>query len=43
MTKGSCIPIDSVKSDNNYSNIVHNTSVEAYTDLDKINPTYLVG
>jgi len=43
MTRGSCITIDSVKSGNNYSNLVHNTEIGDNIDSDKINPTYLVG
>jgi len=41
MTRGSCIPFDSVKRGDDYSSLVHGTG--AYTDLDKTNPTYLVG
>ena len=43
MTRGRCIPTDSVKSDDDHPNIIHNTGVRAYTDSDKINLTYLVG
>ena len=43
MTQESCIPTDSMKSGDDHPNFVHNTGVGAYTDLDKTNPTYLVG
>jgi len=43
MTRGSCIPTDSVKSGYNYSSLVHNIGTGAYIDSDKTNPTYLVG
>ena len=43
MTRGSCIPIDLVKSCDNHPNIFPNTRVGAYTDSDKTNPSYLVG
>ena len=42
MTRGSCIPTDSVKSDDDRPNLVHNTGVGACTDSDKTNPVYLV-
>ena len=43
MTRGSCIPTDSVKNRDDYSNLVHNIGTEAYVDSDKINPhTWLV-
>ena len=42
-TRGSCIPIDSVKSDDDYPILVHNTRIGAYIDSDKTNPAYLVG
>ena len=43
MTRESCIPTDSVKSDNDYSNIVHSIGTGAYIDSDKTNLAYLVG
>ena len=43
MTRGSCIPNNSVKSDDDHLNLVHNTGVGAYTDSDKINLVYLIG
>ena len=42
MTRGSCIPIDSVKSGDDCSSIVHNIRTGAYIDSDKTNPAYLV-
>ena len=39
MTRGSCILTDS----DDYSNLVHNTVVGRYADLDKTNSAYLVG
>ena len=43
MTWGSCIPIDSVKSRDDYSNFVHNIGIRACVELDKINLVHLVG
>ena len=43
MTRESYIPTDLVKSDDDYSNLVHNTRIEAYIDSDKTNLTYFVG
>ena len=43
MTRGSCIPTDSVKSSDDCSNFVHNTGIEDNIDSDKTNPTYLDG
>jgi len=43
MTRGSCIPTDSVKSGDDHSNLVHNTGIGAYIDLNKTNLAYLVG
>ena len=40
MTQGSCIPIDSVKSSDDYSSLVHSIRTGACTDLDKTNPTH---
>ena len=42
MTRGSCIPIDSVKSSNDCSSFVHNIGTRACIDLDKTNPAHLV-
>ena len=42
MTRWSCIPIDSVKSSDDYSSFIHNIKAGAYIDSDKTNPTYLV-
>ena len=43
MTQESCVPTDSVKSDDDYSSLVH--SIETRTDIDsgKTNLAYLVG
>ena len=43
MTRDNCIPTDSVKSSDDYSNLVHNIGFGAYVDSDKTNLTYLVG
>jgi len=43
MTQGSCIPIDSVKSLDDYSSLVHNIGNMACIDSDKTNQAYLVG
>ena len=43
MTWGNCIPIDSVKSSDDCSNLVHNIETRAYVDSDKTNPAYLIG
>jgi len=37
MTRGSCIPIDSVKSSNDYSSLVHSIRTGACIDSDKTN------
>ena len=37
MAQGCCIPIDSVRSRDNYSNLFHEIKVGAYVDLDKTN------
>ena len=42
MTRGSCIPTDSVKSGDECSSLVHNIGTGAYIDSDKTNPTNLV-
>ena len=42
-TRGSYIPTDSVKSGDDYPNLVHNTRIGAYIDSDKTNMTYLIG
>ena len=41
-TRGSCIPTDSVKSDDDYPILIHNTEIEAYIDSDKTNLAYLI-
>jgi len=43
MTRASCIPTDSVKSGDDHLNLIHNTMVRVYTDLDKTNLAHLVG
>jgi len=40
MTRKSCIPIDSVKSSDNYSSLVHSIRTGACNDLDKTNPAH---
>ena len=40
MTHGSCIPIDSVKSDDNYFNLIHNTGIGNNINSDKTNPAH---
>ena len=40
MTRGSCIPIDSVKSSDDYSSHVHSIGTGACNDLDKTNPAH---
>jgi len=42
-TRGSCIPIDSVKSGDDYPILVHNTGIGVYIDSDTTNLAYLVG
>ena len=37
MTRGSCIPIDSVKSSDDYSSLVHSIGTGACIDSDKTN------
>jgi len=39
MTQGSCIPIDSVKSNDDYSSHIHSISTGACIDSDKTNLT----
>ena len=41
-TQGSCIPTNSMKSGDDYPNLIHNTGIEAYIDSAKTNLTYLV-
>ena len=43
MTRGSCIPTDSVKSSDDYSSLVHSSGTRTYIDSDKTNPVYFVG
>ena len=40
MTRGSCIPIDSVKGSDDYSSHVHSIGTGACTDSDKTNPAH---
>jgi len=41
-TQGSCIPTDSMKGRDDDPNLVHNTGIGVYTDLDKTNLAYFV-
>jgi len=43
MIKGNCILIDSVKSSDDCSSLVHNIRTGAYINSDKTNLAYLVG
>ena len=43
MTQGSCIPTDSLKSRDDYSNPYDNFGTGKYIELDKTNPVYLIG
>ena len=43
MTQGSCIPIDFVKSSDDYFSFIYNIEIGVCVDSDKTNPTYLVG
>ena len=43
MTRESCIPIDSVKSSDNYSSLFHSIRTGAYIDMDNTNLAYLYG
>jgi len=43
MTRGNCIPIDSVKSSDNCSTFVHNIGTGACIESDKTNMAYLIG
>ena len=43
MTWRSCIPTDSVKSEDDCSSLAHYIRTGAYIDSDKTNQTYLVG
>jgi len=43
MTRESCIPTDSVKSEDDCSSPFYNVRTGTYIDSDKINLTYLVG
>ena len=42
-TQRSYIPTDSVKSGNDYPNLVHSTGIGAYIDSVMINLAYLIG
>ena len=43
MTQGSCIPIDSVKCKDDYSDFIHNIGIGVCVESDKINLAYVVG
>ena len=43
MTRGSCIPTDSLKNEDNCSSLARNIRTRAYVDSDKAIPAYLVG
>ena len=43
ITQGNCIAIDSVKSSDDCSSLVHNIETEVCIDSDKTNLAYLVG
>ena len=43
MTRGNCIPTDSVKSGDDNFSLAHNIASGAYVDSDKTNAAYLVG
>ena len=40
MTGGNCIPIDSMKSSDDYSSLIHSIGTEACIDSDKTNPAH---
>ena len=40
MTQESCIPIDSVKSSDDYSSLVHSIGTRACNESDKTNPAH---
>ena len=40
MTRGSCIPTDSMKSGDDCSSLIHSIGSGAYIDLDKTNLTH---
>jgi len=42
MTRGICNPTDSVKSGDDYSNLIHNIRTGVYIDSYKTNHAYLV-
>ena len=43
MTRGSCIPTDSMKNDDDCYSLVHNIETGAYMNSDKTNLAYFVG
>jgi len=43
MTKECCIPIDTMKSGNDYSSLVHSIETGAHIELDNPNSAYMVG
>ena len=40
MSRGSCIPIDTVKSSDDYSSLIHSIGTGACIDSDKTNPAH---
>ena len=40
MTRGSCIPIDSIKNSDDYFNLAHSIRTGACIDSDKTNPAH---
>ena len=40
MTLGSCIPVDSMKSSDDYSSLIHSIGTGACIDSDKTNPAH---
>ena len=42
-TRGSCIPTNSLKSGDDYPNLIHNTGIGASIDSDNTNLAYLIG
>jgi len=43
MTQESCIPTDFVKSDNDYSSLVHSIGTGAHIGSDNPNSAYMIG
>ena len=42
-TQESYIPTDSMKSRDDFSNLIHNTGIGAYVDSNKTIPAYFIG